>query len=850
MTASTPQTTDFTKDVLGRYIANGLDEALNSTDKNRQRPDGSPTSDARPFDVIVVGGGSFGPVFAQHLFSQDKTHSHRILVLDAGSLVLTEHVQNYPPIGLGVPPPTETDPFVPRAEIWGLPWRADPAKVPGGFPGLAYCFGGRSLYFGGWSPQLLDTATDTEMPPDRWPASVVSDLNTRYFAEAAQQIGTDQTNDFISGPMHYALRKQLFDGINGNQVPEAIKPAELPLHMHLPPATSAEHKEQCKLEAPLAVQSRAGSGFFPFNKFSAAPLLIKAARSASTESALAIGYPDDVKKRFMAVPHCRVIRLVTAIQNGLGQVTGVECETYLPVCGDGSNVQKQRVTVPVADNGKVIIALGTIESARLALLSFQGITNYHRIGQNLMAHLRSNLTISIPRTSLSSLSPAVKALQASALFVKGRHAFTDGSGKGYFHLQITAAGLDKLSADSEAELFKKIPDLDSVLPLQEVNDHTVVITIRGIGETQEQNPGSNITLTNETDEVGMRRAMVTYNLGANDFELWDAMDKASDDVAKVFAGGRDFTVFTATGPQTVAATADLKQLVPYKPGWEGGRRDGMGTTHHEAGPLCMGDDPGSSVTDSNARFHFVENTYVAGPALFPTVGSPNPMLTGVALARRLAEQFTVAPFHPDAGFTMLFDGASTGKWRMSTITNQANNNPGGMLLVNGALESVPGNDLGMFWHTDPAPQDFVLKLEWLRWREDDNSGVFIRFPHPDSKNYNNTAYVAINFGFEVQIDQLARPDGVPIRKTGAIYGFAAPNDPANLPVKPVGEWNEFEIHAQGQHYTVLLNGIIITEYDNPDAARGQPSLGSVPSFIGLQTHTGRVAFRKIQIKVL
>lgn len=850
MTTSQPQTTDFTKDVLGRYINNGLDEALSSTNKNGQRPDGSPTEDARPFDVIVIGGGSFGPVFAQHLFSKDQTHSHRILVLDAGSLLLTEHVQNYPPFGLGVPPPVENDPFVTRNEVWGLPWRADPSKVPQGFPGLAYCLGGRSLYFGGWSPQLLDTATDTEMPPDRWPASVVTDLNDRYFAEAAKQIGTDQTNDFISGAMHEALRKQLFDGIRNNKVPGAIKPADLPLHLDVPSGIPAVTREQFKLEAPLAVQSRAGSGLFPFNKFSAVPLIVKAARAASTESMHAVGYPDDVKKRFMVVPHCHVIRLVTAIQNGLGRVTGVECETYLPVCDDGSNVQKQRVIIPVADNGNVIIALGTIESTRLALLSFRGITNYDRIGRNLMAHLRSNLTISIPRTSLSSLDPAVKALQASALFVKGKHAFLDGSGKGYFHLQITAAGLDKLSPDSEAELFKKIPDLDSVLPLQEVNDHTVVITIRGIGETQEQNPGSRVALTDETDEFGVQRAVVAYDLSANDYELWDAMDQASDDVAKVFAGGNDFTVFTSTGPQTVVPAADLKLLVPYKPVWNGGRRDGMGTTHHEAGPLWMGDDPDTSVTNANARFHFVENAHVAGPALFPTVGSPNPMLAGVALSRRLVEQFTVAAFHPDAGFTMLFDGANRNKWHMSTIKNQTNNYPGGVLLVDRSLESVPGNDVGMFWHTDPTPHDFTLKLEWLRWREDDNSGVFIRFPHPDSKDYNNTAYVAIDFGFEIQIDQLGRPDGAPIRQTGAIYGFAAPGDPDNLPVKPVGEWNEFEIHAQGQHYTVFLNGKKITEYDNPDPARGQPSSGSTPSFIGLQTHTGRVAFRNIQIKAL
>lgn len=35
----------------------------------------------------------------------------------------------------------------------------------------------------------------------------------------------------------------------------------------------------------------------------------------------------------------------------------------------------------------------------------------------------------------------------------------------------------------------------------------------------------------------MQRALVTYDLGANDFELWDTMDKASDAVAKVFTGG-------------------------------------------------------------------------------------------------------------------------------------------------------------------------------------------------------------------------------------------------------------------------------------------------------------------------
>src|SRR5829696_9456597 len=88
-TTAFPQTTDFSRDVLGRYVCNGLDEALRSTDKSL-RPD------ARPFDVIVVGAGSFGGILAQHMFSGDKTHSRRILVLDGGPFLLPEHVQNLP----------------------------------------------------------------------------------------------------------------------------------------------------------------------------------------------------------------------------------------------------------------------------------------------------------------------------------------------------------------------------------------------------------------------------------------------------------------------------------------------------------------------------------------------------------------------------------------------------------------------------------------------------------------------------------------------------------------------------------------------------------------------------------
>jgi len=124
-TATIPQRTDFSIDVLGRYGCNGWDEALASTDVT-QFPG------ARPFDIIVIGGGSFGAVLTSHLFHMDRFHRHRILVLEAGPLALPEHVQN-------LPPPMDA-PDVWSSDVWNSDSPQDYNKR---FAGLAFCVGGR-----------------------------------------------------------------------------------------------------------------------------------------------------------------------------------------------------------------------------------------------------------------------------------------------------------------------------------------------------------------------------------------------------------------------------------------------------------------------------------------------------------------------------------------------------------------------------------------------------------------------------------------------------------------------------------------------------------------------------------
>jgi choline dehydrogenase-like flavoprotein len=805
MTSPTAQYTDFSRDVLGRYVCNGFDEALQST----QGPG------AHPFDIVIVGGGSFASALAQHILYRDSFRNHRVLVLEAGPFVLPEHVQNLPTLGLVAPGPTTVDPGVPRAEVWGLPWRS---SVPGGFPGLAYCVGGRSLFWGGWSPRLLAAET----PADRWPSAVLADLNrpNGYFDVAAEQIGVEATNDFVFGKMHKALRKKLFAGINVGAVTDAVPFAELPKVV----SVNGISADEAKLEAPLAVQGRPPrSGFFPFNKYSGAQLLIRAVRQDWLDSG-----GDDRKRRLMIVPNCHVTRLETAIAAGVGVVQTVHT-------GLGS--------IQLPERGVVVLAAGTIESARLALRSFEGIDNYDLIGSNLISHMRSNHTFRIKRSDLNFLPTG--DLEASALFVKGRKAHADGT-VSHFHLQITAAGAKGLGTNSEAELFQKIPDIDTVDVFRAADEDHVVMTIRGVGEMQPGNPDSRVTLGTEPDEFGERRAVVsigspttgTSPQSKNDSELWDAMDAAAQEVLAVFVD-----------------PAKVERLSPNP-------RDGLGTTHHESGTLQMGEDPTTSVTTPSARFHRVSNAYAVGPALLPTMGSPNPMLSGVALARRLGDHL-VAPLAPPAidGLTPLFDGtlASFQRWQQE--------GPGSFEYVAGenVLVAVPGSDIGLLFYPDERFDDFILRLQFRVESRDANSGAFVRFHDPrqpppalTDPRIANPAWVAVLTGFEAQIDELAADDGADKHRTGAIYdievgtGAGKQSYRRGSALEP-GEWNDYEIAVVGDTYTVRLNGYETAAFTNDDPARGRPASSDAHSgFVGLQTHPapGRVSFRAVRIKRL
>lgn len=518
----------------------------------------------RAFDAIVIGAGMFGGYCAEKIYRLGANNNLKVLVLDAGPFLVPTHVQNLPDVGLNVPDPISpaNDPGVARELVWGIPWRSN---VP--FVGAAYCTGGKSLYWGGWCPRLL--------PADlaAWPPTVAAYLN-QFYPTLEQQTGVTDRTEFIQGALYALLQQRVTTIVQGGTI-AALNTVE---------------------EPPLAVQGESpASGLFGFDKYSSITLLIQAVREAASQ-------PDDTRRLFV-VPNAHV----TKLQTSGGTVTGIQASV-------NGTVQ----SLPVSATTAVVLALGTVESTRLALYSFPrspGNPSQELMGRNLMAHWRSNIFVRVQRTALDPGNTLPAALQTGALLVRG------SGPQGEFHLQVTASA--DPGGNSDALLYTMIPDIDLLdATLANQQNGWISIGFRGvsqmIGDRVSSVPNASGRWINlspyEIDEFGVPRAYVQMTSAPSEDTLANTMDAATLALASQLAGGN------AANLQVTSQD-----------------RDGLGTTYHEAGTLWMGVDPASSVTDTNGRFHHVNNAFCSDQSLFPTVGSVNPTLTGLVLSRKVAE---------------------------------------------------------------------------------------------------------------------------------------------------------------------------------------------------------------------
>ncbi len=375
-----------------------------------------------------------------------------------------------------------------------------------------------------------------------------------------------------------------------------------------------------------------------------------------------------------------------------------------------------------------------------------------RMGSNLMAHLRSDITARIRRSAIAGLPTQPTALEMAALLVRG----TTSDGHEY-HFQVTASA----GSSSDATLFTAVPDIELFYAIKtNQSPGWIAITFRAIGQMIGQpraQPGDSkkswINLAWQSDpRTGTPRAWVNLEPTDADMAAWREMEDAAVALANVVAGN----------------TRDIQNINV--------NRNKIGTTHHEAGTLWMG-APGQSVTDSVGKFHHLDNVYVAGPALFPVIGSANPSLTATTLARRTTEAIvTSRTVPPDPAFKPLFTGSRQG-WQMA--------GGGDFLTLFGTILEARPNGLGLLWYTREVFRNFVLKVDYLSFNPTtnvpggraDNSGILLRFPALNASDPAQDWMLASNSGYEIQIDDMGfNPDTGqnfdPAHQTGAVYALA------------------------------------------------------------------------------
>ena len=219
----------------------------------------------------------------------------------------------------------------------------------------------------------------------------------------------------------------------------------------------------------------------------------------------------------------------------------------------------------------------------------------------------------------------------------------------------------------------------------------------------------------------------------------------------------------------------------------------------------------------------------------------------------LALLLTLAPAAPADEFRDLFDGKGLDGWVVEGPAQDKAGRP--MWSVEDGRIVCLGEGFGFLRYDRREFGDFTLRVEYrfappAAGNPPGNSGLGIRTGRFDPKRSRETraSYAA----FEVQLlDDAGSPPSA--HGTGSLYRYKGPT--AN-PTRPAPEWNTIEVACDGPRITVRLNGQTILEADQSELADVKSRPAGVPApkdkprrgYVALQSHSGRVEFRKVQVR--
>ena len=191
----------------------------------------------------------------------------------------------------------------------------------------------------------------------------------------------------------------------------------------------------------------------------------------------------------------------------------------------------------------------------------------------------------------------------------------------------------------------------------------------------------------------------------------------------------------------------------------------------------------------------------------------------------------------EPGFTSLFNGKNLDGWKLVGGVG-----PG--YVVEGDKIVCPPDGGGNLF-TEKEYANFVLRLEF-KVSPGGNNGIGLRAPYEGDAAYQ---------GMEIQVLDDPAPqykDIRPAQHCGSIYGVFAAKQGA---LKPAGEWNSYEITANGRHVSIRLNQTMVIDADldtvtDAELLKQHPGLARRAGHVGFLGHRSHVEFRNIRIKEL
>jgi choline dehydrogenase-like flavoprotein len=521
-------------------------------------------------DTLIVGSGVAAAALAQRLLEANPTAS--ILMLEAGTRVKTKDFgiwEHYLITGR-LPYEGYRDLDYPQRDAAGENASIGRTLMPL-YGARLFVYGGSTMHWGGWSfrlkPEDFHLKTNTGQGAD-WPFGY--EVLEPYYCQAEDYLAVsgDSADKTVPRSADYPFRAfpptlqdqplaSAFDtlGISYGNLPIARRGVSDRASHHAPCQTTGT----CK--------------YCPFG-----------ARFVASN------YLDDIRAwndyRNFDVKLGAVVDLIET--SGRSRASAI---VYI----DQSTGKRGTI-----EAGRVVVAAGTIESAKLLLRSTspewpQGLGNSSdMVGRNLVTHPYFIFTGSMPANPLK-LQPEMNFPTLMSRYFDS--PAEQGAGK---YLLVNPPDTVPINLAARMQAGYRREEIDAYLT------GPTKVQLHGMVEVFGRF-NNRVTNLSQRNHIGLQETSVDYSAD-NDFLGRMALIKS--EVQKIYK----------------AMGGELKDDASIS--W---RAD------HAASTCRISTDPSDGVVDADLRVHGFDNLYVCSNAVFPAIGSVNPTLTLTALAFRLGD---------------------------------------------------------------------------------------------------------------------------------------------------------------------------------------------------------------------